>query len=233
MEKFVPLEEYDGAWYFLGAGDDEPYVTAEDLQYIKPLTKEYSRQLWCKYVSSRGWHLMLLHERDWPRRGRVLYTFSANTSPRADDVEQLYFVEQLSKWLELQSTERVIFFWGKNSGIQTTWSMFLRYWTCYMFDNEGCILIIPVTTKAVIISNHNVFIKFRTKRYAINRLRFRNSRWGRFYKYRIYDGPTPKQFRLFVKMECPLHTKIPPREYIIREHNVCVRTPREVENAEE
>jgi Protein of unknown function (DUF2947) len=190
MEKFIPLEEYSRAWYFLGAGDDEYYITAEDLQYIKPLTKEYSRQLWCKYVSSRGRHLMLLHERDWPRRQRLIHTFRVSTSPIADEEEQLYFVEKLCEWIELQSTEKVIFFWGKSSGIQTTWSMFLRYWTCSMFDDEGCILIIPSTTKVVTISNDNVFIKFRTKRYSINCSRLQDSRWGRICKYRIY-GSTP------------------------------------------
>jgi hypothetical protein len=222
MEKFIPIEEYDGAWYFLGVGDDEPYVAAEDLVYIKPLTKEYSRQLWCKYVSSRGRHLMLLHERDWPRRKRLIHKFRVSTSPVADEEEQLYFVEKLCEWIELQPTEKVIFFWEKSSGIQTTWSMFLRYWTCYMFDDEGCILIIPSTTKAVTISNDGVFIEFRTKRCSINRSRFRNSRWGRIYKYRIY-GSIPQQFRLFVKIDCPLHTKAQPREYFIHEHYVCKR----------
>jgi Protein of unknown function (DUF2947) len=167
MDKFLSFDNFDGAWYFLGAGSDEPYVPPNDLKLIQPLTEQYSTWLWRKYISSRGHHLMLLHEKDWPCKAPLLHRFFAPTSPVTSDIENQNFVKKLCKYCEYELSEKLIFFWSDSHAVMTTWEVFLRHAPCFFFDDEGCILIIPSSMKSVIISNDCVSIRRRTHRLFI------------------------------------------------------------------
>lgn len=68
FKKYVFLEEYQRNWIFF---DKETKIDDQDSINIKPLTKDYSTFLWCKYVSKRSRHRMLMDS-----KGEVVFSRS-------------------------------------------------------------------------------------------------------------------------------------------------------------
>ncbi len=44
-------------------------------------------------------------------------------------------------------------FWMKEIGMQTTWGVFCNNWANFLYEDEGCILIIPELEKSLVLSN--------------------------------------------------------------------------------
>ena len=134
-------------WDFshLGSGRD---VSPADLAAILTFTQAYSATLWNRYVSAKGRHLMLMDDSDWPNQAggehQTLPWYPDNL-PAEDE-----FAEQLAKQVPFVPSDKIYFFWGKYTGVETTWELFLRYWPRFFFDDEGPILVVPSSMTAIV-----------------------------------------------------------------------------------
>ena len=63
FEKYISMSEFSGNCYFFG---NDIKVEEQDIEFINPLSREYSSYLWDKYVSKRYRHLMQMDKHEWP-----------------------------------------------------------------------------------------------------------------------------------------------------------------------
>jgi len=47
----------------------------------------------------------------------------------------------------------VYFFWMKEIGVKTKWQIFARNWINFLYEDEGCILVVPESERSLILSN--------------------------------------------------------------------------------
>jgi Protein of unknown function (DUF2947) len=137
-------------WYFSSDAHCGRTPTEVDRKAIRTLNEAYSTKLWSLYVSTTARHLMLMDKSDWPNYAegeqRLLGIFPNPNKKVSQDV----FAEVLASELPYQSEDKIYFFWMKENAVETTWGIFLRYWPCFFFDDEGPILIAPEYLTAII-----------------------------------------------------------------------------------
>jgi hypothetical protein len=44
-------------------------------------------------------------------------------------------------------------FWMRETGVATNWGVFCRNWSNFLYEDEGCILILPSHKAAFVLSN--------------------------------------------------------------------------------
>lgn len=67
--------------------------------------------------------------------------------------------EVLTKFVQFNADNTIFFFWGRNSGVETTWEVFLKYWINFLFDDEGPVLINPDSNIIIIFGPNGNVIK--------------------------------------------------------------------------
>ena len=137
FEKYVDMNKYEGNWFFY---DKAVPVNEQDIKLIKPLTKQYSIFLWSKYISQKNRHLMLLEKNEWPNLLKIQeYNWAEDWNERNYNGLSEYLINKAS----FIDDDLIYFFWMKETGVETTWAIFLKYWINFLFEDEGPILISP------------------------------------------------------------------------------------------
>lgn len=70
--RYIEMKEYEGNWPFYMEGIE---VSQSDMMMMKPFNTEYSRRMWCKYISNKNKHMMLLSEEEYPLETGVIYNY--------------------------------------------------------------------------------------------------------------------------------------------------------------
>ncbi len=139
-------KEIEGVFY------NQPKMSAADWEGIFRLSDAISSSLWQRYISPTNRHFMLLDNSEWPSKivkdENFLYNWS--TAWNAQSPEDF---QNILQGLVIPTDSEIFFFWMKELALKTTWQIFCRNWMNFLYEDEGCILIIPEQQKALVLSN--------------------------------------------------------------------------------
>ncbi len=129
---------------------EDPPISEAEANQIKILSESESSDLWVKYISKYNRHYMLLGYDEFPSGSgdTFLYYWKDDWHYRKSQK----FKSKL-KNLPFEKNETIIFFWMKESAIETQWSVFYNNWINFLYEDEGCILICETNPNTIILSN--------------------------------------------------------------------------------
>lgn len=141
---YIPLNEFRRKWIF--NHQDLP-VTDEDKLSIKPLTEKSSMEVWNQWISNKSSRAEQFTKGDWAAK--------ANAWTKTDhwqsawDSEDNSLPEMLAEFIQWPDETPVYFCYEKYQIIETRWDVFVRNWKCFLFFDDGPILISPKQKQAV------------------------------------------------------------------------------------
>ncbi|GAA0182540.1 hypothetical protein SH2C18_49010 [Clostridium sediminicola] len=151
--RYINMNEWGMKWYF---NDEEISVPKKDMKNIKPLSIKYSGLLWETYVSRRNRHFMLLDTND---KQLLLEKDAYNWLNDWNEGKYENFREYLIETMPYNFKDTIIVFWSKESAIETNWSIFLKHWANFLFDDEGVILINTNNENVLVFCTDGVLLK--------------------------------------------------------------------------
>ncbi len=134
-----------------GVFHNDPAMSSIDLERINILDEKSSSDIWNKYVSAKNRHFMLLDDDEWPSKitnNEIWHNWSNEWN---NDDKQPYKLALES--LKIPTQSKLYVLWMKEIGIETNWEVFCNNWLNFLYEDEGCILVIPNVNTSVIMSN--------------------------------------------------------------------------------
>lgn len=137
---YSSIDSFELKWRF--AEDDSKWTVLppEDLANFKPLTEDTAEWLWSCHVSDSAQHLMDIAARQTPPNrdvfGRCILEIDDDWTSTE---EQMRVTQTFNSSIQISSVSCVYFFWNASSAVETTWDVFLRYWSdfCYPSDDSN------------------------------------------------------------------------------------------------
>jgi hypothetical protein len=156
-EKYLSLADSGIDWYFT---DPEICIPINDLYLIRPLTKEYSSELWNRHISSdaREKHFMLLNDDHWCLKN-MEHLYNWRDDWNENDHEG--FSKILNDRSICGNEDDIILFWMKERSVETKWRIFTKYWMNFLFEDEGMIIINDKSDKSIVLSNGDSWVIHR------------------------------------------------------------------------
>ena len=151
--RYINMENYNKNWYFY---DEEIRVSSEDIKNIKPLSVGYSGLLWQQYISNSNRHFMLLNSDD---KLTLLEKQNYNWLDDWNNGTYDNFKNYLSRNLPYNQGDTIIVFWSKESAVETNWSIFIKHWANFLFEDEGVVLINTTNEKVLVFCSDGVLLK--------------------------------------------------------------------------
>ncbi|QDV18439.1 hypothetical protein Pan153_30970 [Gimesia panareensis] len=140
------IKEIPGFFY------NDPKISSGDLEGIYKVEENECISLWEKYVSSSKRHFMLLENNEWPsllvNKECCLYNWQQDWNNN-----NIKDFKEILLGLEVPIDSTVYFFWMKEIGAKTTWQIFARNWINFLYESEGCIVVVPEHNCSLILSN--------------------------------------------------------------------------------
>ncbi len=119
---------------------------------IKPLTENYSKLLWNKYISEKQRHLMLVKsDDDWNITNVESFAKEWNWGTSWNEEDYSAFEKNVKHKLDWKSSDVVYFFWGRYTAAETNWETVYKYWIPFMYEDEMNIILNPKSKKVLII----------------------------------------------------------------------------------
>jgi hypothetical protein len=140
MQKYISLEDTDYKWIF-----DKPTVSKSDLERLLPFSEKYGSRFWTENICAER-HLMLCNDLEQRFTFRKVDCFWDDYWNKNQPEE---FAALLREHIDLPANETVVFFWSRNSGLETTWGVFLRNWINFLYEDEAPILLCPQTGESI------------------------------------------------------------------------------------
>ncbi|MEJ2612579.1 MAG: DUF2947 family protein [Candidatus Thiodiazotropha sp.] len=131
---------------------DDPKMSSEDLDKIVIFSENECKNNWTEYVSEISGHFMQMANDEWPSiivdGNNCWYRWVDDWND--DDYSQ--FSAKL-RCLNIPGKSVLYIFWMKEVGLKTTWEVFCKNWGNFLYEDEGCILVLPDFTDALVLSN--------------------------------------------------------------------------------
>jgi hypothetical protein len=142
---YAPIDAFPLHWRFVEDAEKYVILPEEDRLNFKPLAVASSQSLW------NGWVRTILEALD-RRTTPTIYESSE------DDWEQRV-CGKLQDRVEMPESETLYFFWEPTVAVETTWGLFLKYWSdfCYPSDVTNA-AIAPKRPEALIYSEEKLWI---------------------------------------------------------------------------
>jgi hypothetical protein len=137
MREYVPLETFDLAWRWTSTG--HAVLPAADLTLIRPLTPASAREVKARAIEGG--------EEVFEREHRCV-----------DD-------EQARDWLQqlpISASTPVLVSWHHDSAVETTWSVFIRYWETFCYPGSDDVTIWSERATWSLCYRHDENLAFRT-----------------------------------------------------------------------
>ena len=151
-KKYINMNNFGFSWRFT----DEKYnlLPKNDLMLIRPLTKEFSNEIWEKFIDNKVNHYALIKKKINLATDLVIDDCGWGEEYKENNTQK-YLMNHI-KW---NINSKIIFFWNKDYAVETEWNIFLKYWTdfCYSSDDSN-IIINPNSEKAMIYVEDRIFI---------------------------------------------------------------------------
>ncbi len=144
-------KEIPGVFY------DDPKMSSEDLEQVQILDGSSCSEAWASFVSAVSGHFMQMRDDEWPS---ILVHEQDRWYCWANEWnEDSYtgFKSRLRRVGILGESELYVF-WSKGIGVQTKWSVFCKTWPNFLYEDEGCILVLPDQPVAIVLSNGQAWI---------------------------------------------------------------------------
>ncbi|QYJ72308.1 DUF2947 domain-containing protein [Shewanella sp. FJAT-51649] len=148
-------KEIEGVFY------NDPEMPQTDLNKINILSKESTSEKWTEYVSVAHRHFMEMEEEEWPSK-----IVAGNNA-------WYYWLEDWNKnnlnpftfrllGLGIPINSALYVFWMKEVGIRTEWGVFCNNWVNFLYEDEGCILVLPEHELALVLTNGSAWLGKRS-----------------------------------------------------------------------
>ncbi|MCE9679245.1 DUF2947 domain-containing protein [Shewanella sp. AS1] len=142
---YIPLQAYKRKWIF--NHKDLP-VSEEDQALIKPLDQKSSMEVWNKWISNKSSRTEQFTKGDWAAKGDTW--IETDHWQSAWDSEAPELPELLANHIDWAEDTLVYFCYEKYQVIETRWDVFARNWKCFLFFDDGPLLISPKKKQAVL-----------------------------------------------------------------------------------
>lgn len=141
---YIPLDSYKRKWIF--NHKDLP-VSDADKALIKPLAEKSAMLVWNQWISSKSSCAEQFTKGDWP--AKVDAWSLTEHWQAAWDSEEEQLPEAISAHIDWSSKTQVFFCYEKYQVIETSWEVFVRNWKCFLFFDDGPLLISPNKKQAL------------------------------------------------------------------------------------
>ncbi|WP_394128823.1 DUF2947 domain-containing protein [Shewanella maritima] len=149
---YIPLNQYKRKWIF--NHKDLPVTEADQLQ-IKPLSDKSAMQVWNKWISNKSSRAEQFAKGDWAAKDSAWSVTEHWQS--AWDSEDNSLPEGLFEHIDWLDDDVVFFCYEKYQVIETRWDVFVRNWKCFLFFDDGPLLIAPPHKQAVMFEQSGQF----------------------------------------------------------------------------
>jgi len=144
MIKYVDLQSFDGKFHFIGSSF-RISVSLNDQKTIFPLSKEYCFQMWKYWIHPTIKHIMLMNVK-WNLLKLIIPDCGCGDLLKEEKTRKKLF-----KILQIDKMEKITFFWNSESGVETTWEIFLKYWSNFCFTGAAGGIIIFHTDPRILV----------------------------------------------------------------------------------
>ncbi|MCL1125054.1 DUF2947 domain-containing protein [Shewanella surugensis] len=149
---YIPLEQYPRKWIF--NHKDLP-VSEKDKGHIHPLTQKSAMLVWNKWISNKSSRSEQFDNGDWAAKQDAWKNMDHWQS--AWDSEAAELPELLTHFIDWPDNAIVYFCYDKYQVIETTWEVFVRNWKCFLFFDDGPLLISPKQKQAVLFHQNGQY----------------------------------------------------------------------------
>ncbi|MBM7870717.1 late competence protein required for DNA uptake (superfamily II DNA/RNA helicase) [Clostridium pascui] len=149
--KYERMDSFRYNWWFY---DESIRVRDEEITMIKPLTEIYSKLLWEKYINTEKRHVMLLGKNELHPLQRIEYNWQDDWN-----INEYKNMRKCLRYVLSYKDEDVIFIlYMKEISIETTWSIFLKHWINFLFEDEGVIVVNERNENIIVFRNGALFV---------------------------------------------------------------------------
>ena len=141
--RYTDIDEFPLKWRFAEDASRWTVLPDADLANFHPLAEESARALWKRFIHPTAEHLMEFAEQWGPQlqlRTDVLNTADAPTAAEELDLGITF----LRQRIHVADSSRLFFFWHATCAVETTWDVFLRYWTDFCYPSDDSNVAVPV-----------------------------------------------------------------------------------------
>lgn len=144
-----------------GVFHDDPKMSSEDLDEINILSESKCAEAWTEYVSTANRHFMQMQDDEWPFKvvagNHCWYQW-------VEDWNDDNFSEFSSRLQTIGIPEKstLFVFWMKEIGLKTNWGVFCKNWGNFLYEDEGCILVLPEHEESLVLSNGSAWLGKRS-----------------------------------------------------------------------
>ena len=149
---YIPLTEYRRKWIF---NHNEIPVSDDDKNEIKPLTEKSAMLIWNKLISNKSIRPDLISKGDWAARSNSWKKEGLWQS--AWDCDEPQLPEPIPESIEWNDDVIVYFCYEKYQVIETTWEVFKRNWKCFLFFDDGPLLVSAQEKQAIWFQQNGEF----------------------------------------------------------------------------
>ncbi|GGZ45141.1 MULTISPECIES: DUF2947 domain-containing protein [Shewanella] len=149
---YIPLDQYRRKWIF--NHKDLP-VSDLDKTAILPLDQKSAMEVWNRWISNKSSCAEDFTKGDWASRSSTWHQTEHWQSHW--DSEDNSLPEPLADFIDWPADAPVYFCYEKYQVIQTRWEIFARNWKCFLFFDDGPLLISPKHKQAVWFSQDGNF----------------------------------------------------------------------------
>lgn len=144
-------KEIEGVFY------NDPEMSPSDLNKVNILGKDSTSGKWAEYVSVANRHFMEIKEDEWPSQivaGKSAWYYWL------EDWNNNNFYPFTSRLLSLgiPTNCALYVFWMKEIGLKTEWGVFCNNWANFLYEDEGCILVLPEHELSLVLTNGSAWL---------------------------------------------------------------------------
>ena len=149
---YIPLQEYRRKWIF---NHNEIPVSDEDKSIIKPLTEQSAMLVWNTFISKKSIRPDLISKGDWAARSNSWK--KEGLWQAAWDSEESALPEPILESIDWEDDTPIFFCYEKYQVIETTWAVFQRNWKCFLFFDDGPLLVSSAEKQAIWFQQNGEF----------------------------------------------------------------------------
>jgi len=135
---YIPFESYKRKWIF--NHKDLP-VSEDDKALIMPLSDKSAMEVWNKWISNKSSRAEQFAKGDWPAKQDAWRATEHWQSAWDSNDNQL--PDAIIEHIQWPDDAKVYFCYEKYQVIETRWDVFVRNWKCFLFFDDGPLLISP------------------------------------------------------------------------------------------
>lgn len=149
---YIPLDQYKRKWIF--NHKDLP-VSDEDKALILPLTEKSAMQVWNNLISDKCPTPDKFSKGDWPAKPKAWSKSDEWQSAWDSDEPELPLA--LAEFIQWPGDTKIFFCYEKYQVIETNWEVFARNWKCFLFFDDGPLMISKKDKQAVMFNQDGTF----------------------------------------------------------------------------